>query len=48
VPLSIEDYRSLTARAGTQMAGTPRTMPDPLFDMFKDAVDAYEGAAEAP
>ena len=48
VLLSIEDYRRLTARADTRTVGTLRTMPDPLFDAFKEAVDAYEGEAEAP
>jgi prevent-host-death family protein len=44
--LSIEDYRRLIARADTRKVGTLRSMPDPLFDAFKDAVDAYEAEAE--
>lgn len=46
VLLSIEDYRRLTARADTRKAGTLRTMPERLFDAFKDAVDAYEAEAD--
>jgi prevent-host-death family protein len=46
VLLSIEDYRRLTARAGTRTVGTLQTMPDPLFDAFKTAVDAYEAEGD--
>lgn len=46
VLLSIEDYRRLTARVDTRKVGTLRTMPDPLFEAFKDAVDVYEAEAE--
>jgi prevent-host-death family protein len=46
VLLSIEDYRRLTARADSRKVGTLRTMPEPLFEAFKDAVDAYEAEAE--
>jgi prevent-host-death family protein len=48
VLLSIEDYHRLTARADAQTIGTLQTMPDPLFDAFKDAVGAYEEEADAP
>lgn len=42
VLLSIEDYRRLTARADTRKAGRLETMPDGLFEEFKEAVTAYE------
>jgi prevent-host-death family protein len=42
VLLSIEDYRRLTARADTRMAGRLETMPDNLFEGVKEAVSAYE------
>lgn len=46
VLLSIDDYRRLTARADTRKIGTLRTMPDPLFEAFKEAVDVYEAEAD--
>ncbi len=46
VLLSIEDYRRLTARADACKVGTLRTMPDPLFKAFKDAVDIHETEGE--
>ena len=46
VLLSIEDYRRLTARADSRTVGRLRIMPDPLFEVFKDAVDAYEAEPE--
>lgn len=46
VLLSIEDYRRLTARADSRTVGTLRSMPAPLFEAFKDAVDAYEAEAD--
>jgi prevent-host-death family protein len=42
VLLSIEDYRQLTARAGTRKAGRLEAMPDDLFEDVKDAVSTYE------
>lgn len=42
VLLSIEDYRKLTAKADTRKAARLETMPDDLFEDFKEAVDAYE------
>jgi len=47
VLLSIEDYRSLIARADTRTSGTLDTMPDALFQAFRDAVDAHERDIEA-
>lgn len=47
VLLSIEDYRSLLARAGTRTSGTVDAMPDALFEEFRSAVDAYERDGEA-
>jgi len=44
VLLNIEDYRKLMSRADTRTAGTLETMPDALFEEFKDAVAAYERA----
>src|SRR5256885_8809900 len=41
VLLSIEDYRRLTAKADTRKAGRLETMPDDLFEDFKQAVAAY-------
>jgi prevent-host-death family protein len=38
VLLSIEDYRRLTARAETSRAGRLETMPDDLFEDFKEAI----------
>jgi prevent-host-death family protein len=46
VLLSIEDYRLLLARADTRASGTVDTMPDALFEEFRDAVDAYERNGE--
>jgi prevent-host-death family protein len=46
VLLSIEDYRRLTARADARKVGTLRTMPDLLFEGFKEAVDVYEAEAD--
>ncbi len=42
VLLNIEDYRKLMSRADTRIAGAIGTMPDALFEEFKDAVAAYE------
>jgi hypothetical protein len=47
VLLSIEDYRSLLARAETRASGTVDAMPDALFEEFRGAVDAYERDGEA-
>jgi len=46
VLLSIEDYRRLTARADTRIVGTLETMPDPLFEDFVGAIDAYDRDGE--
>jgi prevent-host-death family protein len=46
VMLNIEDFRKLMARADTRTVGTIETMPDGLFDEFKDAVAAYERGGE--
>jgi len=48
VLLSIEDYNRLTARAETRSAGRLETMPDRLFDDFKNAIEAYEKEGDAP
>jgi len=45
VLLSIETYRRLMARADTRKAGRLKTMPDELFEDFKDAVSACEKEA---
>ena len=42
VLLSIEDYRKLMAKADTRTASRLETMPDDLFEEFKEAIDAYE------
>jgi prevent-host-death family protein len=47
VLLSIEDYRSLLARADMRTSGTLDTMPDALFQESRDAVDTYERDGEA-
>jgi prevent-host-death family protein len=47
VLLSIEDYRSLVARADARTSGTINAMPDALFEEFRGAVDAYEWDGEA-
>ena len=46
VLLSIEDYRRLTARGESRTVGTLETMPDPLFEDFVSAIDAYEQDGE--
>ena len=46
--LSVEDYKSLTERADTRKAGLLETMPDALFEDFKDAITSYEKADIAP
>lgn len=46
VLLNIEDYRRLTARAGTRRAGTLATMPDDDFAAFREAVEAYAAEGE--
>jgi len=46
VLLSIEDYRTLIARAGMRKAGRLETMPDALFEGVKDALAAYERDGE--
>jgi prevent-host-death family protein len=46
VLLNIEDYRRLTARADTRTVGTLDAIPDPLFEEFRNAVDAYERESE--
>jgi prevent-host-death family protein len=46
VLLSIEDYRKLTARAGTRKAGQLTTMPDDLFESVKEAIGACEQEGE--
>jgi prevent-host-death family protein len=45
--LSIEDYRRLTEKADARKAGRLETMPDGLFEDFKEAVTAYEDSDEA-
>ena len=47
VLLGVEDFRRLTARAGTRLAGVSESMPDALFEDFKGAIDAYERDSEA-
>jgi prevent-host-death family protein len=47
VLLSIEDYRSLVARADARTSGTVDAMPASLFEEFRGAVDAYEWDGEA-
>jgi prevent-host-death family protein len=42
VLLSIEYYRKLMARAVTRKASRLETMPNALFEGFKEAVAAYE------
>ena len=46
VLLNIEDYRKLAARADTRKAGQLATMPDDLFEGFKEAIGAYEQEGE--
>jgi prevent-host-death family protein len=46
VLLSIEDYRTLIARADTRKAGRLESMPDELFEGLKDALAAYERDGE--
>jgi prevent-host-death family protein len=47
VLLSIEDYRSLVARADARTSGTLDDMPDALFEEFRGVVDAFERDGEA-
>jgi prevent-host-death family protein len=42
VLLSIEDYRTLVAKADTRKAGRLETMPNDLFESLEQAVSAYE------
>ena len=46
VLLSIEEYRRLKTRADTRKAGHLETMPNELFEDFKDSIGAYEREAD--
>ena len=48
VLLSAEDYKRLTVQADTRTAGLLETMPDALFEDFKDAITLYEEADITP